>query len=144
MEYTILIDVHIVGIIGHIRDVDSDGTYDMFYNITTGVEINVEQQKGGTYLIDENGDGEWDHIYNIETGEIANYDSTSIAQTDNTVIIALALLVIILLSISFLFIKWNQDKKNAPVNATSKKSQLRGKIVTKVKNLKDKLPSFLF
>jgi PKD repeat protein len=144
MEYTILIDIHIVGVIGHIRDVDSDGIYDMFYNITTGVEINIEQQKGGTYLIDENGDGEWDRVYDIETGEIANYDSTSIAQTDNTAIIALALLAVILLLISFLFIKWNQDKKNAQIKATSKKSQLRGKIVTKVKNLKDKLPSFLF
>ena len=144
MEYAILIDVHIVGDIGHIKDVDSDGIYDMFYNSTTGGEINIEQQNDGTYLIDENGDGEWDHVYDIETGEIANYDSTSIAQTDNTVIIALALLVIILLLISFLFIKWNQDKRNAQTKATSKKSQLRGKIVTKVKNLKDKLPFFLF
>jgi hypothetical protein len=77
-EYAILIDVHIVDDIGHIKDVDSDGIYDMFYNSTTGGEINIEQQNDGTYLIDENGDGEWDHVYDIETGEIANYDSTSI------------------------------------------------------------------
>jgi len=144
MEYIILIDTHIVGDIGHIKDVDSDGVYDMFYNSTTGGEMSIEQQKGGTYLIDENGDGEWDRVYDIETGEITNYDSNSIAQTDNTAIIALALFAIIILLISFLSIKWNQGKRNAQINATSKKSQLIGKIVTKVKNLKDKLPSFLF
>jgi len=120
------------------------GAMEYVCNSTTGTESNIEQQNGGTYLIDENGDGKWDHVYDIETGEIANYDSTSIAQTDNTVIIALALLVTIILLISFLFIKWNQDKKNAQIKTTSKKSQLRGKIVTKVKNLKYKLPSFLF
>ena len=143
-EYSILIDMHIVGNIGHIKDVDSDGIYDMFCNSTTGGETNIEQQKGGTYLIDENGDGKWDHVYDIETGEFANYDSTFTAQTDNTTIIVLSLIITIILLISFLFIKWNQDKNNAQIRTTSKKSQLRGKIVTKVKNLKDKLPSFLF
>ena len=144
MKYAILIDVKIVGDIGYIKDIDSDGIYDIFYNSTTGLGINIKQQNDGTYLIDENVDGEWDHIYSIETGEILDYENTSISQTDNTAIIALAFIVIILLMILLLFIKWNQDKKNAQIKATSKKSQLREKIVTKVKNLKDKLPSFLF
>jgi hypothetical protein len=43
-----------------------------------------------------------------------------------------------------LFIKRDQDKKNAWIKTTFKKSQLIGKIVTKVKNLKNRLPSFLF
>jgi len=131
-EYTILIDTQIVSSIGHIKDVDSDGIYDMFCNSTTGVETNIEQQNSKTYIIDENGDDKWDYTYDIETGEIANYDSTYIAQPDNTAIIVLAIFATIIPLISFLIIKRNKDKK------------LREKIVKKVKNLKDKLPSFLF
>ena len=143
-EYPILINTHIVSNIGHLKDTDSNGIYDIFCNSTTGGVTNIEQQNSGTYLIDENGDGKWDHVYDIETEEISNYKSNSIDQADNTLIIALVLLFSTIPLILFLIIKWNQDKKNARINSPSKKLQLRGKMVKKVKYLKDKLPSFLF
>ncbi|UCF12799.1 MAG: DUF11 domain-containing protein, partial [Thermoplasmatales archaeon] len=71
--YTVLIDVHPIDdiIIGELIDLNSNNTWDVFYNDATGNQTIVGRENN-TYLIDSDGDGKWDYAYNLIT-ELSPY-----------------------------------------------------------------------
>ena len=75
INVTVLIDVKLLYINGegyYLLDIDSDGVYDILYNIGTG-EQDLFDAHGETYLLDTNGDGLWEFIYNQETDTVSFY-----------------------------------------------------------------------
>ena len=112
---TVLIDVMPISgkIQGDLVDEDSDGVYDFFYNYSSEKKTEVDQDSDGCYLIDSTGDDKWDFIYDSETEELTDYelgvqDPVS-PQGQNTAIILLAIFLMIILIVSFIFIKRNND-----------------------------------
>ena len=73
--YTVLIDVHLIDdeIKGDLIDPDSDDTWEVFYNDTTGNQTDVKKENDN-YLIDSDGDGKWDHVYNLVEGLSTYFD----------------------------------------------------------------------
>ena len=108
IQYTVLIDTHIVDDIGYITDDNADGTYDTFHD--TNVETALGQ-KDGKYLIDSDGDGEWDYMYNPETEDYSDYEGEPIPEEYNTVIILLAISIIIIMVIIYYFVRNNKPPK---------------------------------
>ncbi len=73
--YTVLIDVLLIDdeIKGDLIDPDSDDTWEVFYNDTTGNQTDVKKENDN-YLIDSDGDGKWDHVYNPVEGLSTYFD----------------------------------------------------------------------
>ena len=66
-EVTVFIDALNIGDLGYLLDANGDGTYDKFYNSTSGFETSV-QLLNGKYVIDANGDGTPDYRYSLSQG----------------------------------------------------------------------------
>ena len=52
---------------GLLVDLDSNKIFDVFENINSGRQTDLEQENN-VYLIDKNRDGKWDHAYNDSIG----------------------------------------------------------------------------
>ena len=94
---TVFIDVHFLGVLGFLYDLNGDGSYDTFYSNTTGNVTNVQRLANGTYLIDSNGAGVWNYYYNPNTDTLSVI--SPVPTTNNQyiffVIIGVAIIVII-------------------------------------------------
>jgi PKD repeat protein len=72
-NFTIWIDVWDITDIGYLIDQNSDGTYDIFHNDTTGIETIVKKIGDGGYLIDSDGDGTWNYIFHLDPEVLQAY-----------------------------------------------------------------------
>ncbi|UCH72337.1 MAG: PKD domain-containing protein [Thermoplasmatales archaeon] len=59
---------------GYLVDEESINIYELFDNINTGKQTDVQKEDDDTYLIDSDGNGEWDYAYNLDTGLSTYYD----------------------------------------------------------------------
>jgi PKD repeat protein len=110
--YTVLIDVHLVSNIGYLIDENADGIYEKFKSDKTGTENQVEQQAGGTYLIDGDNDGKWDYSYDMSTKTLEDYNSSSSdTSTSNSIFLLLGFLVVIVIIIA-MAAYWQKNKKS--------------------------------
>ncbi|MFW6040397.1 MAG: NosD domain-containing protein, partial [Thermoplasmatota archaeon] len=73
---TMFIDTISLNDIGYIMDMNSDGDYDIFVNIDTGMRTNLGKDNGN-YLIDADGDYQWDYMYDNENDELITYNTPS-------------------------------------------------------------------
>ncbi|MDH7506311.1 MAG: PKD domain-containing protein [Candidatus Thermoplasmatota archaeon] len=92
--FELLIDILYVHELGYLIDEDSDGTFDSFYNNTTGTKTKVEKLDNGNYLIDINGDGKQFYEFNSFKGELKIYQEQPIIEV---LIIAFILIICIIL-----------------------------------------------
>jgi parallel beta-helix repeat protein len=89
---------------GLLIDRDSDGIFDMFKNTETDVEIDVEEQDDGSYLIDSDNDGKWNYICS-STGGLIEYEEVN---TDDTPGFTMIMLLMALFSC---ILVWTRKKK---------------------------------
>ena len=95
--FTVFIDAQGVGDLGYLKDNDSDGVYDTFYNGTSGAESGVTHG-GNYYFIDTNGDGIPDFIYDPLTKTLTQYSESEtkpVTETIDPMLIGLVIVGII-------------------------------------------------
>jgi hypothetical protein len=119
------IDAHFIkydGISGYLVDLNSDGSYDAFYNNETGNASDVEKLDDGSYLLDLNDDGIWDAIYDPDTDTIKKYEQESEDTTEDTSDLIWYMLGLgTLLSIIIVLFIWIISKKNKKQDKKDKK-----------------------
>ncbi|PNX48722.1 MAG: hypothetical protein BV457_03145 [Thermoplasmata archaeon M9B1D] len=141
--YKVEINAYKCGSLGYLIDKNGNGTYDVFYRETTGIETLVEK-KDGDYLIDINDDGEWDYTYNFTTNKLSQYGSLTTDNTGNFIIEAKwIILIMIIFAFSILIVskividKAEKNKKKAETKAKKIKSDKKSKRKKTSKTKKD-------
>lgn len=116
---TVLIDIMPINnnkIQGDLIDEDSDGIYDIFYNLSSKNKSKVSQKSDGNYLIDINCDDIWDYVFDVDKGELKDYDSKESEFNElhvyNIEVTIIATLSLISLIICLIIIKKRNKKKN--------------------------------
>ncbi|HEC89178.1 MAG TPA: PKD domain-containing protein, partial [Thermoplasmatales archaeon] len=94
-SYKVYIDVLKVDDIGYLINEDSDDSYDIFHNSTTGKETLVVRDNG-RYLIDTNADGRWDYSF-TETNGLAKYIGNKEEETPGFEIIVIIVSIILVI-----------------------------------------------
>jgi chitodextrinase len=96
-QFIVFIDVHFVGALGYLIDLDNDSIYDVFYRNDTGTPVEVQHLTNGSYLLDTDGDGKWNYLYDPVTGSLTIVTSAE-ATGENlwvfATIIAIAIIII--------------------------------------------------
>jgi len=143
--YKVEINAHKCGSLGYLIDKNGNGTYDVFYRETTGIETLVEK-KDGDYLIDINDDGEWDYIYNFTTNKLSQYGSLTADNPGNFTIEAKwIILIVIVFAFSILIVskividkaEKNKNKLDTKTKTKKKKDNKKSKSKKTSKTKKD-------
>lgn len=88
----------IVNVSGYLFDVDSDDTYDTFYNSETGITNEIKSVNRSIYLIDTNLDGSWDLRYDIQNKQYTEYSGENIDSKEGQFLIIIFVISVIFLT----------------------------------------------
>jgi len=135
--YRVEINAHKCGSLGYLIDKNGDGTYDVFYRETTGIETLVEKNNGD-YYIDINNDSEWDYTYNLTANKLKLHGPMTtgdpiklIIETRWIILITIVFAFSILIVSKIVIDKAGKNKKNIETkikpreNKPKKKSEIR-------------------
>ena len=80
---------------GYVIDSDGDGSFDSYYNESSGTINEMQKTDDGNYLIDDNDDGTYDETYDPTTGGVSPYSPTPAPEDDGNIWIYIAIIIII-------------------------------------------------
>jgi len=83
---------------GDLIDTNDSGTYDYYYNKTSGVITKTQELQNGSYLIDDTGDGKWNWIYDPVTGNLSKYHEAP-TPSDEFPWIAIIIIIVVVIAI---------------------------------------------
>ena len=97
---------------GYLLDNDSDGKFDTFQNIETGVQTKIEL-RAGVYLIDINGDHQWDYEFNVTSGTLMGilHQVPVIEKTSFPLLLIAGLIIIVVLLVFLIVYRRRFHKK---------------------------------
>lgn len=107
-EMIVSIDVLFVQNLGYLINVDSVGSFDLFYCNETGKQTRVREEQSDVYAIDTNGDGRFDFQYNVRTGVLSVYPE-HLEFEYLMLLVATGIAIIVILLIPYLRI-WRNDR----------------------------------
>jgi hypothetical protein len=111
-----LIDVLLIDdtIQGYLIDINSDGTYDLYHNDTSGLETNVFLQDDGNYLIDDDGDELWDYLFDPATHTLTAYVYKEEGGLPIGYLLMIAVVIILLILIFLVVVTRKKEQREMP------------------------------
>ncbi len=127
--------------IGYLKDTNSDGEYDLFFNYDTQNETPVQKINDNQYLIDIDGDGKPDLLYNDETKETEEYknNNKTISEANAlSTICPMSILILLIILILYLFFRRKKEFAQEHPSKEKKKLRLKIKLPSLKKNIKNR------
>jgi hypothetical protein len=104
-QFIVFIDVHFIGTLGYLLDLDNDSVYDVFYRNDTGLAVDVQRLINGSYLLDTDGDGNWNYLYDPATGSLTVFNSTETTGGNLWIFLAILSIAIVIIGAIVYFYK---------------------------------------
>ena len=100
---TILVDIKVLSELnGWIIDVNGDGVFDQYKDLTNSTLTNIQEKETGNYLIDANNDGIWDYDYQLANGNIHPLNTLKQTEEDESFPLWGIIILIILAILGFI------------------------------------------
>jgi len=95
---------------GDLIDTNDSGTYDYYYNKTSGTITKTKELQNGSYLIDDTGDGQWNWIYDPVTGNLSKYHEIPPTPKNEFPWIYLAVTLVVVIAAIYIAVLYTKKK----------------------------------